>query len=251
MLTLTLADAVAFGMVFARLLEKVILGGSVEQAIDDVTALLQGPGTGNTNDRWFGHGLGKMREWRARPPFEVTLELGQACDFPFHVFTAPQLLLHGSGANTSAGTGAPSSLTFAHAVRETIKIGGENANRGSFIGALLAAAAEGGAGGEAAIPADWKTRTSRYGEMRQLAERIVDGGKQDGKAPLSGSASESASLPVPVSGAGADRVDVAVSGPYATGRGPGWGNSPGCIAHGNSTTSNATQPPSHPDDIAG
>ena len=57
-----------------------------------------------------------MTEWRRRPPFDVTLELGQACDFPFHVFTAPHLLLH-------------QRYTIADAIRETIRIGGENANR--------------------------------------------------------------------------------------------------------------------------
>ena len=85
-------DAVAFGMTFARMLEQVILGETVEAAIANVTAVLRG-GTGNPNDRFFAHGLDKMKEWRARPPFDVTLELGQACDFPFHVFTAPQCVL--------------------------------------------------------------------------------------------------------------------------------------------------------------
>jgi hypothetical protein len=66
-------DAVAFGMTFARILERVILGDSAEQAIATVTQLLKVNGTGNTNDRFFAHGLDKMKEWRARPPFDVTL----------------------------------------------------------------------------------------------------------------------------------------------------------------------------------
>ena len=47
-------DAVAFGMTFARMLERVILGSTVEDAILGVAELLRTNGTGNPNDRWFG-----------------------------------------------------------------------------------------------------------------------------------------------------------------------------------------------------
>ena len=66
-------DAVAFGMTYARILERVILGDSPEEAITAVAQLLKNNGTGNTNDRFFAHGLSKMAEWRARPPFDVTI----------------------------------------------------------------------------------------------------------------------------------------------------------------------------------
>ena len=241
-------DAVAFGMTFARILEAVILGSSIGDAIDDVAALLGGNGTGNTNDRFFSHGLKKMREWEARPPFDVTLELGQACDFPFHVFTAPQLLLNGvSNSSTTP-------LTFVNAIRETIKIGGENANRGTFIGSILAAAA---GSVDASIPADWQRRTTRWGVVKALAEAIVDGGNASAEAIVKapnpyphrrwGNASDTlnvrgASEPSAVETMRSQRRSRARDEKSTAAR---LGNSPGCIAHGNSTTSNATRPPTH------
>lgn len=199
-------DAVAFGLTFARMLEAVILGASVPEAIATVTSVL-GNGTGNRNDAFFSHGLSKMARWRRRPPFDVTLELGQACDFPFHVFTAPHLLLHGNA-------------TWVEAVRETIRIGGENANRGSFIASLLAAAAP---PGETHIPPEWLAKTTRFEEVRRLAEKIADGGGFGERGGIDHAASPAAA--------------------------PRLGNAPGCVGHGNSTTSNATRPPSHPDDV--
>ena len=67
------------------------------------------------------------------------MEIGQSCDFPYHAFTAPHLLFHHNG-----------TVSYEDAIRETIKICGENADRGTFIGALLAAAA---GSVEAAVPA--------------------------------------------------------------------------------------------------
>ncbi|KAH8083974.1 ADP-ribosylglycohydrolase [Aureococcus anophagefferens] len=143
-------DAVAFGLAFARILEAVILGSTVDDAVRDVREALA-RGTGNRNDAFFARGLAKMDAWRARPPFDVTLELGQACDFPFHIFTAPHMLLHNM-----------SSLVAA--VRETIVIGGENANRGSFVASILAAA-----GGE--VPDAWLEQTARGAEVRARGAR--------------------------------------------------------------------------------
>lgn len=110
-----------------------------------------------------------MDEWKTRPPFDVTLEIGQACDFPFHVLTAPHFLLHGAQLSVP--------YTFSDAIRETIKIGGENANRGSFIGSLLAAESASAKNPTQAIPITWQEQTNRYKEMRLVVENIVDGGK--------------------------------------------------------------------------
>ena len=130
----------------------------------------------------------------------MTLEIGQACDFPFHVFTAPQMLLHAPNASIEA------------AVRATIKIGGENANRGSFVASVLAAA-----GGE--TPEAWLRETTRSAEVRRLAERAVDGGFL--------------------------RAPVAPARPGAA----NFGNAPGCVGHANGSDWNGTAPPSHPDDV--
>ena len=164
-------DAVAFGMTFAHMLEHVILGGSVRDAIDTTQQYLDSHWTTNPNFRWFAHGLSKMQEWQPRPPFEVTLELGQACDFPFHVFTAPHFLLHNATSLSEPNSG----ITYVDAIRETIKIGGENADRGSFIGSLLAAAAATPSDPAAAIPVEWRKNTTQYESLHTVAEALADG----------------------------------------------------------------------------
>lgn len=265
-------DAVAFGLTFARILERVILGDAIVDAVK-VTAATLRAGTGNPNDAWFAHGLAKMDEWSPRPPIDVTLEIGQGCDFPFHVFTAPHLLLHYNG-----------SVGFAQAVRETILLGGENANRGTFIASILAAAA---GSVDAAVPKDWLARTTRGQEVMMLAEQLADGGNhmmqgRSASEPTVASARGNApiesfnSIQIHQQGRGVLSVDNDVVSPHtaALSRGSPHAenvavatpparsgpkrvmraelrNSPGCIANANHTTSNATRPPSHPDDIAG
>jgi len=207
-------DAVAFGLTFARILERVILGDEVSKAIDTVTAVLR-KGTGNPNDAFFAHALAKMKEWSPRPPFEVTIELGQGCDFPFHAFTAPQLMYH-------------SNATYEEAIRETIVIGGENANRGTFIGAILAAAA---GGVEGVVPAEWRRETTRMAEVEHLANILAAGDTPMPREKQTTNATTSEWLSAPPPAPEPLR------------------NSPGCIAHGNST-SGGKGPPSHPDDYA-
>ena len=217
-----------------------------------------------------------MDQWRRRAPFDVTLELGQACDFPFHVFTAPHMLLHGGNLST-----------FVAAVRETIIIGGENANRGSFLGSIIAASActtalakgdnsgnsgnigdgndgndgndgSGGGGGggggyrscvgrsdsregsgvygESVVPLSWQNKTTLIDEIHSIAEAIADGGSKSRRASYTASntADNTTSHTTYTSVQLNERL----------------GNAPGCIAHSNHTTSNATRPPSNKDDIA-
>ncbi|KAH8066113.1 ADP-ribosylglycohydrolase [Aureococcus anophagefferens] len=89
--------------------------------------------------------------------------LEAACDFPFHIFTAPHMLLHNM-----------SSLVAA--VRETIVIGGENANRGSFVASILAAA-----GGE--VPDAWLEQTARGAEL-DLADNALAAPLPDAAAAI-------------------------------------------------------------------
>lgn len=207
-------DAVAFGLTFARILERVILGDVVSSAIDEVRRVLAEGVVDNRNNAFFAHGLGKMQEWSQRPPFDVTLELGQACDFPFHVLTAPHMLLNG-GEN----------LEFVAAIRATIKIGGENANRGSFVGSILAARA---GSADASVPVEeWQSSTTHIEEVRHLAEMIADGGTSGSPPP-----------PPPH-----PRLPLRSWPPTVL------GNSPGCVAHGNATT-RCDAPASHADDVA-
>ena len=63
-------DAVAFGLTFARILERVILGDTVPHAITSVQQLLH-HGTGNPNDAFFAHGSGvlSLLAMPCLPPF--------------------------------------------------------------------------------------------------------------------------------------------------------------------------------------
>jgi hypothetical protein len=169
------------------------------------------------------------------------------------MFTAPQLLLHGSGTDGADGAAG---LTFEDAVRTTIIIGGENADRGSFIGSILAAQV---GDVDVAVPAAWQAKTTQYKAMLELAEAIVDGGKEETRtdgaeddaataAAEDGAATTAAAAAVAASGAAAA---APAAPPRPIHPSPRLGNSPGCIAHSNHTTSNATRPPSHPDDVAG
>lgn len=222
-------EAVAFGLTYARMLESVIMGGGVGDAILAVADVL-GNGTGNRNDRFFAHGLRKMAEWAPRPPLDVTLEIGQGCDFPFHVFTAPHLLLH---AERAAGA----AVTVEDVVRQTIKLGGENANRGTFLASLVAASF---GSVDAAVPAAWMSSTTEIDAIRDMGRALARLGAAPPPRPVAAAAVPWPQRTRPLAAAAGRRAEF-----------PALRNSPGCIANSNHTTSNATRPPSHPDDFAG
>ena len=236
-------------------MERVILGDGIKQAIQNVTLTLKA-GTGNKDDAFFAHALAKMAEWAPRPPVDVTLEIGQGCDWPFHVFTATQLMLHSNETELKTQAG------YVSAVRETILLGGENANRGTFIAAIVAAAI---GDVDAAVPVAWMPKVIAIQEIVQLAHALASGGH--GNAVRSGD--RGSKLP---KAAKETSINIAhrigKSNRSAQQRSHSqqdsddsyrWHhdeqeilrNSPGCVANSNHTTSNATRPPSHPDDIAG
>ena len=188
----------------------------------------------------------------------------------YHVFTSPQLLLHGA-AGTAGGSGSGAGGgdgAYVAAVRRTITIGGENADRGSFVGSILAAAH----GSLDAIPSSWRRRTTRYDEMLAVAEAIADGGIADGgspRAPTSAEGGAPATEAAPASPAAQHAARLGESPTpqpqdgqqqqqdhrhralvrYGESPASRVGNSRGCIAHSNHTTANGTRPPSHPDDV--
>ena len=81
--------------------DDVIAG--IQQAIVNVTETLKA-GTGNRNDAFFAHGLSKMKEWSPRPPFDVTLEIGQGCDWPVTTLPYPLRSCVCSALSTQYGT---------------------------------------------------------------------------------------------------------------------------------------------------
>jgi len=73
------------------------------------------------------------------------------------------------GAFQSAVHGVVSAKDYQSGVQTTLRAGGCNASRGGFIGACLAAQH-----GLSSIPESWKEKTTRYGEIMDLAKRLVE-----------------------------------------------------------------------------
>eukprot|EP00051_Salpingoeca_urceolata_P027912 m.483934 g.483934 ORF g.483934 m.483934 type:complete len:606 (-) comp23122_c0_seq1:39-1856(-) len=157
--------AVVRGLTFARILWHVIrFDTPIDTAIERAAAALRLPSR-NFKTSWdplFAHALDKMRQWQPRPPFNVTREIGQGCDFPYHTFTANHFLLHNLAA---------SSLTYTGAVRQTILIGGENGARGMMTAGVVAAKA----GDLSVIPAAWKNQTTLYNTLAAMTSQVVKG----------------------------------------------------------------------------
>ena len=195
-------------------------------------------------------------------------------DRPFHVFTGPQLMLHADEATLKTQAG------FASAVRETIKLGGENANRGTFIAAIVAAAV---GDVSAVVPAAWMSKVIAIDDILDLAHLLASGGLRGrrqtesdgantrtrtgtgtgtgttGVGTRTGTSASTGTLGVGTHIRTATRKVTKKSNAASSSTHYRWHhddqeilrNSPGCVANSNHTTSNATRPPSHPDDIAG
>ncbi|KAL6468389.1 hypothetical protein MHYP_G00240660 [Metynnis hypsauchen] len=76
------------------------------------------------------------------------------------------------GAFQAALHGVLTAVRFEQAVRETMSCGGCSCSRSSFIGACIGAQV-----GLQGIPASWKSRTLRYGELLELARSAVGADK--------------------------------------------------------------------------
>ena len=144
-------------------------------------------------------------------------------------------------------------------------------SRGSFIASILAAAGEG-----PPLPSEWARKTTLHAEIQTIATDIARGGRFSVKRDVDGAQGHAAKQ------GGQDRAPVLSrlsnskrrlsnsKGRAGNAKGRAGnlkrhngnakrrfsnskgrvGNSKGCIAHSNHTTSNATRPPSHPDDVA-
>ena len=72
------------------------------------------------------------------------------------------------GAFLSALHGLMTSTDYVEGVRATLRAGGCNASRASFIGMCMA-----GQEGIGAIPEDWKKKTIRYKEVAKLCQELM------------------------------------------------------------------------------
>jgi len=161
--------AVAFGLAAARILSKVIQGDSLLDAVTAVTKILQDPKRAHpqTDDAFLAAGLSKVLTQLDWPNFDVVKTVGQACDWPYNLWSGSHL-----AAQLSPMASASSTQAFALAIRQTIEAGGDSGSRGNFVGALMGAAA-----GEAALPAAWKTKYLHYDSVLADAKKLLSQAK--------------------------------------------------------------------------
>lgn len=136
----------------AKLLEKVILGSTIAEALewaaksDQVSSEEKEYLCNNNEDKGTSNG---------NLPFSIAVEtFGLSGQLP--------------GSLKSSIYALKSFRCYEVAIRANIIAGGDNACRSWIVGSLLAAE-----GGEKAIPEQWKSKTSMYSQIYSLANRIA------------------------------------------------------------------------------
>eukprot|EP00128_Syssomonas_multiformis_P012000 Colp12_sorted_trinity150504_noHs@1923 len=136
--------AVRFGRLAASILERVILGAKVSDAVLAVFA------TATSEDREEMHKAIALKE---TPHNEAVPILGISCVLP--------------GSFLSNMHGLITGKDYRSAVRATILAGGDNCPRAAFMGACFAAE-------EAGVPEDWVRRAAAGEECRALATALAE-----------------------------------------------------------------------------
>jgi len=153
---------VAFALAAARVLEYVIaynLSGA--DLLTRVIADLRDPARASpfAEDSGLADGLQNALDKLSEDNMDFVLSVGQACDYPFNLWTGSHLI---------AQLGA-SPADYLSGVRQTILAGGDSGSRSFFVGAAQAARA----GSLAALPAGWASKTTAYATAAPLAHAIV------------------------------------------------------------------------------
>uniref|UniRef100_A0A3B4C7R0 Selenoprotein J n=1 Tax=Pygocentrus nattereri TaxID=42514 RepID=A0A3B4C7R0_PYGNA len=133
---------VAVTLAAARFLEHFILNGADPDALTAVLKQLNDPNRKN--------------------PQELDKAVAEPSDWSVVFAGLP-------GAFQAALHGVLTAVGFEQAVRENMSCGGCSCSRSSFIGACIGAQV-----GLQGIPASWKSRTSRYGTLLELARTVHD-----------------------------------------------------------------------------
>ncbi|GLI62947.1 hypothetical protein VaNZ11_005801, partial [Volvox africanus] len=168
--------AVAYGLAGALLLEKVVLGHTVEAALswavsggglpDDVRVLVERALATRTQPlreltyepvSYMAEMVSKHMALRdSLPPFTLAVWCnGPACGNPA-AFT------------NVAMAAAQYGNKYVDGVRANLVAGGDNCSRSLLIGALLAAES-----GLSALPADWKSKTTKFAEYESLVDKVL------------------------------------------------------------------------------
>jgi len=141
--------AVATAIDAARLLEHVILHGSVARAMD------WGLQPGNLSDE-SRQLLEAVYSSRHTPHTAAVKKFGQTCHLP--------------GSFEASMHGAMTSAWLTPALRRTIMAGGDSCSRSILIAALF-----GAQGGAQSIPEEWKLKVKRFAEIEGLARQVLGG----------------------------------------------------------------------------
>lgn len=149
-------DAVAFGLAAARILEKVILGSDGKDAVVAVAKELVDPNRKHPNkeDEALAKGITHVLSELDKSSFDVVQEVGQACDYPYNLWSGAHLIAQNPG--------------FVNGTRQRIMAGGDCASANMFNGAVFGALE-----GEAGIPADWKAKATHYVEVQANAKKLL------------------------------------------------------------------------------
>ncbi|TYZ65984.1 hypothetical protein PybrP1_005568 [[Pythium] brassicae (nom. inval.)] len=142
----------------ALLLKRVVLGASVADA---VAAVAVDPLVSEAARRDVQQVLDDVRAQTYADAVAAIAEYGKSCALPGVLKGALFVLLTAPGG-------------YAGAVRANLAAGGDNCSRAIIIGAVAAAAAQTDSAALAdAVPAEWQRKTTRFDELRALAEKLV------------------------------------------------------------------------------
>ncbi|XP_060071839.1 crystallin J1A-like [Ylistrum balloti] len=138
--------AVECGMAAASILEKCVLGKSIEVAIHETLE--------SSSENVKGY-IQKAIDGKATPHTDFVHTVGSSCRVPGNFTNSVHCLLNSNG-------------EFRDTVVMTIAAGGCNCSRGGFVGATLGAVL-----GMTGIPEAWVSKTLNGGDLVNLANQLV------------------------------------------------------------------------------
>lgn len=142
-------DAVLYGLYAARVLQSVILGGSLREALDEaLKALSSRPKAQQKMTNALEHEVDSLPE--------LGKTFGPACPVSSGIPVATAILKE--------------EPTFVSGVRNNILVGGDNCGRSVWLGALLGACH--GLGGERGVPYSWLARLRCFQEILPMLDSL-------------------------------------------------------------------------------
>jgi ADP-ribosylglycohydrolase len=158
-------SAIDFGMAFAQLLETIILGGSLKEALEKTVTWCISQGHDEVMDACIrALSEAKMKTLDQVMEDLTSEELGGRSNQLPAAFIVPMYIFY-----KALGDGDVTEETYIKALRENIMAGGDTCCRAVFIGAVLAACAE-------SVPQKWVEKTDKecIKKLEQATKSIVE-----------------------------------------------------------------------------